>query len=405
MQNLETDCCIAGGGPAGMMLGYLLARQGVDVIVLEKHGDFLRDFRGDTVHPSTMQVLHELGLLERFLARPHQKTEQIGLNINDRHYQIVDFRHLPVAARYVAFMPQWEFLNFLADEAKALPNFRLMMSTRADRLLGRDGVITGVRAEAGGEEIRIRAGLTVACDGRGSTLRDAAALKLIDKGAPIDVLWFSLPRDESQTGEESLGHIGPGGFLVTINRGSYWQCAFVIEKGGEAALKEAGVDALKQKITAIAPGFEAAAAALESFDDIKRLDVQVSRLETWWRDGLLAIGDAAHAMSPVGGVGINLALQDAIAAAQILAPHLKSGRVPRRILEKVQTRREWPARITQSVQVFAHEKVILPAIRRTGKPGVPLAVKLLNAVPLLRRLPARAIGLGPRPEHWKGSGA
>lgn len=403
MQVIETECCIAGGGPAGIMLGYLLARQGIDVVVVEKHKDFLRDFRGDTVHPSTMQVLHELGLLEAFLKRDFQKTEQIGLNAGGRHYQMVDFSHLPTAAKFVAFMPQWDFLDFLASEARKLPGFTLMMETRAERLTGRDGKVTGICASKDGEEFKIRAKVTVACDGRDSTLREAGRLKQVQQGAPIDVLWFRLPRNESEAPAESLGHIAKGGFLVSLNRGSYWQVALVIEKDGFGRIREQGIEAFRDKVAAIAPDLADAAQAIESFEDVKLLRVEVSRLRKWWRDGLLAIGDAAHAMSPVGGVGINLALQDAVATARIIGPALKDGSLSWATLAKVQKRREWPAEITQAVQVFAHERVIMPAINGKSSGKAPLIVRLLDKVPLLRRLPARAIGLGPRPEHWPKS--
>ncbi|HIG21127.1 FAD-dependent oxidoreductase [Henriciella sp.] len=405
MQVIETECCIAGGGPAGIMLGYLLARQGVDVIVVEKHKDFLRDFRGDTVHPSTMQVLHELGLLEAFLKRDFQKTEQIGINAGGRHYQMVDFSHLPTAAKFVAFMPQWEFLDFLASEVRKLPGFTLMMETRAERLTGRDGKVTGICASKDGEDFKIRAKVTVACDGRDSMLREAGRLKLVQQGAPIDVLWFRLPRNESEASAESLGHIAKGGFLVSLNRGSYWQVALVIEKDGFGQVREHGIEAFRAKVASIAPDLADAVQTIEGFEDIKLLRVEVSRLRKWWRDGLLAIGDAAHAMSPVGGVGINLALQDAVAAARIIGPALKDGSLSWSTLAKVQKRREWPAEITQAVQVFAHERVIMPAITGKSSGKAPLIVRLLDKVPILRRLPARAIGLGLRPEHWpKGLG-
>lgn len=397
-----TGCCIAGGGPAGMMLGYLLARQGVDVVVLEQHADFLRDFRGDTVHPSTMQVLHELGLLDAFLQRPHQQTERIALHLNDRPYDIVDFTHLPVAAKFVAFMPQWEFLDFLAEQARALPSFQLRLETQAHQPLVEAGRVRGVRARAGSTTLDIRALLTVACDGRDSTLRGAMGLKPKEKGAPIDVLWFAMPREDRSDEGRSLGHMKAGGMLVTLNRGDYWQCALVIPKGAEQRIRQEGLESFRARVAHIAPHLGDETMGIESMDDVKGLNVQVSRMERWWDEGFLAIGDAAHAMSPVGGVGINLAVQDAVAAGQILAGDLKAGSMRRETLEAVQKRREWPARVLQAVQVFAHDRVVFPALEAEGELGVPWVVKLLNAVPLLRRLPARAIGLGPRPEHWRG---
>lgn len=401
-ERIETACCIAGGGPAGMMLGYLLARQGIDVTVLEKHADFLRDFRGDTVHPSTMQVLHELGLLERFLQRPHQKTGRIALHLNGTAYDMADFTHLPVEAKFVAFMPQWDFLDFLAGEARRLPGFNLLMPVRADELLVDEGRVCGLWATRGEDTLEIHAPLTVACDGRDSTLRPSAGLALTEKGAPIDVLWFRIPREAHHGESQSLGYMKAGGFLVTINRGGYWQCALVIRKGAETLVRKEGLDAFRKRIAHLAPHLADEVMAVESLDEVKALNVQLSRMDCWWREGFLAIGDAAHAMSPVGGVGINLALQDAIAAAQILADGLKAGSVRHETLAAVQKRREWPAKITQSAQVLVHDRIIFPALDAKGELRVPWIVKWLNAVPLLRRLPARAIGLGPRPEHWRG---
>lgn len=400
MNRLETDCCIAGGGPAGIMLGYLLARQGTKVVVLEKHKDFFRDFRGDTVHPSTLQVLHELGILEGFLKRPHQKTKRIGLHFNGDLYDIVDFTHLPTIAKYVAFAPQWEFLDFLADEGRKLENFDLRMSTKAEDLIVEEGRVRGVCASDGKKLIEIRAPLTVACDGRDSTLRPKAGLEVIDKGVPIDVLWFSVPRDTGQDDDESFGYIAEGGMLVTLNRDTYWQCAFLIEKGGFERMKAEGLDGFRGRVGALAPHLADRTEALKSWDDVKLLSVQVSRLAKWWREGFLAIGDAAHAMSPVGGVGINLALQDAIATARILGRPLRRHYATADLLQAVQKRREWPAKVTQSAQVFAHKNVIMPALKAEDGLKVPLFVKALNKFPVLRGLPARAIGLGPRPEHW-----
>lgn len=399
MRELTTDCCVAGGGPAGMVLGYLLARQGVDVIVLEKHADFLRDFRGDTVHPSTLQAFHEMGLLDRLLERPHQRTEIVSVIIEGRPFRVADFRRLPVVAPYIAMMPQWDFLDRLADAGRGLPGFRLLMSTEAVACRTDVGEVTGIDAVTADGPIAIHATLTVAADGRASRLREDGGLPLQDIGAPIDVFWFRLSR-RGPASAESLGRVSQDGVLVLINRGDYWQCALPFPKGSEAALRAAGLPAFRARIARIAPDLADSVAELESWDAVKLLSVQVNRLERWWRDGLLCIGDAAHAMSPVGGVGINLAVQDAIAAARMLGTPLRDGTLTTDHLAAVQRRRERPARLTQAVQVFAHKRVLVPALSAAAPIRAPLPLRLLQWLPMLQRLPARAIGMGLRPEHW-----
>lgn len=400
MRALDAQCVVAGGGPAGLMTGYLLARHGVDVIVLEKHADFLRDFRGDTVHPSTLELFHELGLLNELLSRPHQKTRQASVTISGQRFEIADFGRLSTKCKYIAMMPQWDFLDCLADAARALPTFRLLQSTKADDLVERDGKIVGVRASDKDGAFTINADLTIAADGRDSTLRAASGLTVKDLGAPIDVFWMRLPRTPSPD-VESLGRVGPGGFLVQINRGDYWQCALPFSKGAADIIRAEGLEAFRQRIAAIAPELAEATQALTSWDQVKLLSVQMNRLTTWWREGLLCIGDAAHAMSPVGGVGINLAIQDAVAAARLLSPSLAAGTTKPNHLAQVQKRRAWPANITQNAQALAHKFVLVPAITTKTPPKPPLALKLLNRVPALRGLPARAVGIGVRPEHWK----
>ncbi|MEO7082752.1 MAG: FAD-dependent oxidoreductase, partial [Gemmatimonadaceae bacterium] len=316
-QTESVQCCIAGGGPAGMMLGYLLARQGVRTVVLEKHRDFLRDFRGDTVHPSTLQAMVDLGLIDRFLQRPHSELQWIGAEVEGETIKVVQLDHLPVDCKFIAFMPQWEFLNFLMEEGKKLPTLTVHMQAEAIGLIEDSGRVVGLRAKTLGGEVEYRADLTVGADGRGSKLRDASGLKVDDLGAPMDVLWFQLPRD-SDNEDQLLARVNNGRFIITIDRGDYWQCALVIPKGGADVARQQGIEALRAKIGEAAPFLASKTGELKSFDDVRLLTVAVDRLEHWSKPGLLFIGDAAHAMSPIGGVGVNLAVQDAIAASNIL---------------------------------------------------------------------------------------
>ncbi|WP_138933066.1 FAD-dependent oxidoreductase [Roseovarius arcticus] len=400
MRSLETQCVISGGGPAGMMAGYLLARQGVDVIVLEKHADFLRDFRGDTVHPSTLELFHELGLLTGLLTRSYQKIRQVSVTVAGQGFNIADFGRLSTQCKYIAMMPQWDFLDYLAGAARKYPGFKLLQSTKAEDLIYCEGQIVGVRASDKEGSFAIHADLTIGADGRDSTLRNASGLEVKDLGAPIDVFWMRLPRKPTKA-PESLGQIGSGGFLVQINRGDYWQCALPFPKGAADVIRAEGLQAFRQRISAIAPELAEATLALTSWDQVKLLTVQVNRLTKWWRDGFLCIGDAAHAMSPVGGVGINLAIQDAVATARLLGPSLLTRSVGPKGLSQVQKRRAWPAKVTQKAQVMAHRFILEPALNTKSPPRPPFFLKLLDKFSVLRGLPARAIGIGLRPEHWR----
>jgi 2-polyprenyl-6-methoxyphenol hydroxylase-like FAD-dependent oxidoreductase len=382
-----------------MMLGLLLARAGVEVDVLEKHADFLRDFRGDTIHPSTLEVMYELGLLASFLERPHQKIEQLAAVIGDRSLQIADFTHLSTHCRFIALMPQWDFLDFIAKQARRYSSFRLRMQTEATGLIEEHGRVVGVCARAANGALSIRADLVVAADGRDSNLRGAAGLKVKHLGAPIDVLWMrlsKLPGDPHQV----LGRVGAGALLVMLDRGDYWQCAYVIAKGEAQKLRGEGIAAFRDRVAEVAPLLRDRLAELKDWHDVKLLSVAVNRLTTWARPGLLCIGDAAHAMSPVGGVGINLAIQDAVAASNLLAEPLRRGRLTLRNLEAVQERRLLPTRVTQWLQVQIQNNFLSRVLAsRSAPPAPPLPVRWLDGCAYLRRLPARLIGVGIRPEH------
>ena len=402
-RTINVRCCIAGGGPAGMMLGLLLARAGVPVLVLEKHADFLRDFRGDTLHPSTLEVMHELEVLDRFLTLPHQKVFRLNGQFGDVAFTFADFSMLPVHCPYVVFMPQWDFLSFLAEEGKRYPAFQLRMSAEVTDLI-RDGEqIVGLRINRGEESLEVRADLVVGADGRHSVVRERAGLSVQEFGAPMDVLWFRISR-RADDPVDPMGRFDRGRIFIMLNRGDYWQCGFVIAKGSRSHIESQGLVSFRESVAQLAPFAEDRVQEVQDWESIKLLTVQVDRLRQWYRPGLLCIGDAAHAMSPVGGVGINLAIQDAVATANLLTVPLRAGRPAIRDLERVQQRREWPTRMTQRVQLAIQNRVISRALTDGDKFSPPFPVRLLAWLPCLRRLPALMIGLGFRPEHIQTSG-
>jgi len=394
----KTTCCIVGGGPAGVMLGFLLARAGVRVTVLEKHKDFFRDFRGDTIHPATLELLHELGLLDEFLKLPHQELDHFTGMIGGRQFSIADLTHLPVTAKFVALMPQWDFLNFLAAQGKKYPGFDLRMEHNATGLIEEKGRVVGVRAETPQGPVEIRATLTVGCDGRHAVTVPSAHFHVIEKGVPIDVLWLRVSRRAGDP-ENALGYINYGSMMVLINRGDYFQCGYVVRKGTfETVIQPAGLEAFRAGMAKVAPVLADRVQEITSWDDVKLLTVQINHLEKWHRAGLLCIGDAAHAMSPVGGVGVNLAIQDAVAAARILAGPLAWGDVNEDLLEQVQQRREFPTAVTQGVQAMVHG--FLGGYLGKDRPlKPPLMLRIVTKLPYFQRLTARLIGLGARPEH------
>ena len=381
-----------------MMLGFLLARAGVDVVVLEKHADFFRDFRGDTVHPSTLELMYELGLLDQFLKVPHQKIEKLSAQIGAERLQAVDFTHLPTHCKYVALMPQWNFLNFLAEHGRRYKTFNLHMSTEAIDIVEEAGRVVGLRAKSADGELTIRADLVVGCDGRHSTVREKAGLKSDDYGAPMDVLWFRISRKESDDAD-TFGHVEAGRMMVMLDRGDYWQCAFVIPKGGIDQVKAKGLDAFRASVAEMSPYLTDRVGELKSWDDVKLLTVTVDRLRQWWRPGLICIGDSAHAMSPIGGVGVNVAVQDAVAAANRLAAPLKVGKVTDADLRAIEQRRMLSVRFTQWLQLTIQKRVITRVLASQQRPKPPLLFKLFGMFPVFRRIPARLLGLGIRPEH------
>jgi 2-polyprenyl-6-methoxyphenol hydroxylase-like FAD-dependent oxidoreductase len=396
---MKVRCCIVGGGPAGMMLGYLLGRAGVDVVVLEKHADFFRDFRGDTVHPSTLQVMDELGLSDGFLKLPHQRIQKMDGMFGGASVRIADLSRLNVKFPFIAFMPQWDFLNFLRESGKQFPSLKVMMSTEAVDLIQDGARIAGVKAKTPEGTIDIAADLTIACDGRHSLVRERAGLAVEEIGAPMDVLWFRAGKRANET-ENVFARVDPGSMMVTFDRGDYWQCAYVIAKGQYDAVRARGLPALLADVERMAPILKSGLAEVRSWDDVKLLTVAINRLTRWTRPGLLCIGDAAHAMSPIGGVGVNLAVQDAVATANLLAAKLVNGCPPENELDAVRQRREFPVRMTQRMQVVAQNNIVSAALKSGGEPlKAPWVVRLITAVPWLQGITARFIGLGVRPEH------
>jgi 2-polyprenyl-6-methoxyphenol hydroxylase-like FAD-dependent oxidoreductase len=395
---ISVPCCIAGGGPAGMMLGLLLARSGVDVLVLEKHTDFLRDFRGDTIHPSTLEVMHELGLLEDLLRLPHQKVSRLFGYFGGLSLMVADFSHLPVRCPYIALMPQWDFLNFLAERGARYPGFKLIMQAEVTELVEKAGNVVGLQASTPGGRLEVRANLVVGADGRHSDVRARAGLKVRELGAPIDVLWFRLSR-QSGDPEESMGRFDAGRIFILINRGTYWQCGYVIPKESNEQIRERGLQSFRNALAAIAPFGADRFRELQDWDMVKLLTVRVDRLLQWYRPGLLLIGDAAHAMSPIAGVGINLAIQDAVVAANLLANPLRSGRLTIRDLYSVQRRRECPTRATQRIQVLIQNLVLKRVLDRANILRPPGLLRLIASFPFLTRITGWLIGMGFRPEH------
>ena len=398
-RTIATRCCIVGGGPAGMMLGYLLGRAGVDVVVLEKHADFFRDFRGDTVHPSTMQVMDELGLIDGFLKIPHQQLQKMEGKFGDVSIRLADLGRLNAKYPFIAFMPQWDFLNFLRESGKRFAPLKVLMNADATDLVWSGDKVAGVQANTSEGPVEIRADLTIGCDGRHSIVRERAGLEVEEIGAPMDVLWFRAGRRADEI-ESVVARIETGKMMVTFDRGDYWQCAYVINKGQYDAVRARGLDAFRADVASMAPILKSGVSDVKTWDDVKLLTVAINRLKHWSRPGLLCIGDAAHAMSPVGGVGVNLAVQDAVATANLLAAKLAMGCPAESELDAVRRRREFPVRMTQAMQVVVQNNLISVALKPGDRPlKVPIFARVVNAVPWLQGISARFVALGVRPEH------
>jgi 2-polyprenyl-6-methoxyphenol hydroxylase-like FAD-dependent oxidoreductase len=403
-RTIQTHCCIVGGGPAGMMLGYLLGRAGIETVVLEKHADFFRDFRGDTVHPSTLQVMDELGLIDGFLKVPHQELQKMDGQFGDESIRIADLSRTNAKYPFIAMMPQWDFLNFLRESGERFASLNVMMNANATDLIRSGDAVVGVNADTPEGPVEIRAGLTIGCDGRHSMVREGAGLEVEEKGAPMDVLWFRAGRRPNET-ENLFARVQTGKMLVTFDRGDYWQCAYVIAKGQLDAVKAKGLDVFRNDVISMAPVLSAGMSDVKSWDDVKLLTVAINRLKRWTLPGLLCIGDAAHAMSPVGGVGVNLAIQDAVATANLLAAKLVALKSTRGCpleeeLDAVRRRREFPVRMTQAMQVVVQNRIISVALRPGDQPlRAPLFARIVNAIPWLQGITARFVAIGVRPEH------
>ncbi len=401
-QHIETQCCIVGGGPAGMVLALLLARMGVDVVVLEKHGDFLRDFRGDTIHPSTLEIMYELGILGEFLKRPHQEVREASAQIGQDTIPVLDCSHLPTHCKFIALMPQWHFLDFISEQAARYPGFHLKMQAEATDLIQDNNQVQGVNAKTPEGPLEVRAKLIVGADGRRSVVRERAGLEVIQIGAPMDVLWMRINRNSTDP-KQSLGRIDRGKMMVMINREEYWQCAFIIAKGAADEIRQKGIEAFRQSILEIAPFLGERVKELRDWNDVSLLTVAVDRLRRWSMPGLLCIGDAAHAMSLIGGVGINLAIQDAVATANLLGAILLQRTPAQEELQMVQRRRTFPTEVTQRFQVFVQNNVIRRVLASDKPMRAPWFMKLFGRLPFLRLIPARMLGVGVRPEHVQTS--
>jgi 2-polyprenyl-6-methoxyphenol hydroxylase-like FAD-dependent oxidoreductase len=396
---LATTCCIIGGGPAGIMLGFLLARAGIQVTVLEKHKDFFRDFRGDTIHPSTLELLHELDLLEKFLKIPHSQVTGLSAIVGGQRFLMSDFSHLSTHCKYIALMPQWDFLNFLSAEAARFPSFTLRMGWEATGLLQQDSAIVGVTANTPDGPVEVPATLTIGCDGRHAISREAANLPLFDYGVPVDILWLRIARQPSDP-ENALGYVNYGRFIILINRNDYFQVGYLIPKDAFPQIQQNGLPAFQQSIERIVPFLAGRTSEIDSWDKVKLLTIQVNRLREWSSPGLLCIGDAAHAMSPVGGIGINIALQDAVATANLLTESLLSDTLTEHNLASVQHYRQNAVRNTQRMQVFAH-RILHRLLRDTDPVKPPLALRIVTKIPGFEHLVGHFIGLGLQPQQIK----